>query len=67
MMSEVGTIRLMLQALKRHKVEARVVKNACMALATIVEADGNFIPKSRINRILERPLYPVGEIAKKTV
>ena len=42
MMSDVGTIRLILQALKRHKVEARVVKNACMALATIVESDGKF-------------------------
>ena len=43
MMSDFGTIRLILLALKKHQEDARVVKNACMALATIVEADGECV------------------------
>lgn len=43
MMSDVGAIRLILHALKNHKKEAKVVKNACMAVATISEADGKKI------------------------
>ena len=44
MMGDCGAIQLILCALKKHKDEGRVVKNACMALATIVEADGKWIP-----------------------
>ena len=44
MMGDCGVIQLILCALKKHKDEGRVVKNACMALATIVEADGKWIP-----------------------
>lgn len=40
MLGDYGAIRLILCALKKHKDEGRVVKTACMALATIVEADG---------------------------
>ena len=43
MMGDCGVIQLILCALKKHKDEGRVVKNACMALATIVEADGKWI------------------------
>ena len=42
-MGDYETIRLILSSLKKHKNEIRVVKNACMALATIVEADGKII------------------------
>ena len=46
MMGDCDTIRLILCALKKHKDEGRVVKNACMALATIVEADGKIVSYS---------------------
>ena len=39
-MTDMDCAGLLVQALHDHKTEAKVVKNACMALASLVEPDG---------------------------
>ena len=42
MMSDLDCVGLILAAMETHMKSARVVKNACLALAAVVEPDGQF-------------------------